>query len=126
MNQVIGILSGALNASSLRQKVISNNIANVDTPNYKPMQVSFEDMLQQELNGGSFTGLRTNEKHLVIGSSGEVPNPEIVQENTVMSNSGNGVDLDYEMTEMSKNSLWYQSLAYGINQEFNLIKTSIK
>lgn len=125
MNQIIGIMSRALDASSLRQRAISNNIANVDTPNYQPTQVSFENMLQQEING-TFTGNRTNEKHIAIGSSSNIPTPELINENIVMGNNGNGVDLDHEMTEMSKNSLWYQSLAYGINEEFNLLKTSIK
>jgi flagellar basal-body rod protein FlgB len=125
LEQIIGIMSRALDASSLRQKAIANNIANADTPGYKPVRVSFEDMLQKEL-GSSFTGTKTNVQHLDIGNSDNLPTPQLVQEDTTMTNSSNGVDVDYEMTEMSKNSLWYQSLAYGVNQEFNLIKLSIK
>lgn len=118
-------MSQALDASSLRQKAISNNIANVDTPNYQAQRVSFEDMLQKEIHS-SFSGNRTNEKHLAIGNSRPIPSPKLVTENTIMRNNGNGVDLDLEMTEMSKNSLWYQSLTYGMNEEFNLLKMSIR
>ncbi|MFJ5716431.1 flagellar basal body rod protein FlgB [Neobacillus sp. NPDC093127] len=125
MSQIIGIMSQALDASSLRQKAISNNIANADTPNYKPQRVSFEDMLQQEIHS-SFSGKRTNVKHIAIGNGSTIPSPKLVNEHTVMRNNRNGVDLDFEMTEMSKNSLWYQSLAYGMNEEFNLLKMSIK
>ncbi|WP_284036430.1 flagellar basal body rod protein FlgB [Neobacillus sp. 114] len=125
MNQIIGIMSRAMDASSLRQKAISNNIANVDTPNYKPVEVSFEKLLQQEIDS-NFTGNRTNGKHIAIGKSGEVPSPESAKANIVMKNSENGVDLDNEMAEMSKNALWYQSLTYGINEEFNLLKMSIR
>jgi flagellar basal-body rod protein FlgB len=125
MNPLIGVMSRAMDASALRQKAIANNIANVDTPNYKPVEVSFEKLLQKEIDS-SFTGKVTNEKHVAIGRTGNMPTPESVKANIVMKNSENGVDVDYEMSEMSKNSLWYQSLTYGINEEFNLLKMSIR
>jgi flagellar basal-body rod protein FlgB len=125
MNQIIGIMSRAMDASSLRQKAISDNIANVDTPNFKPVEVSFEKLLQHEINS-KFIGSRTNGKHFTIGKSDVIPAPESVKANIVMKNSNNGVDLDSEMAEMSKNALWYQSLTYGINEEFNLLKMSIR
>ncbi|MDF2902698.1 MAG: flagellar basal body protein [Bacillus sp. (in: firmicutes)] len=118
-------MSRALDASSLRQKSISNNIANVDTPNFQPTKVSFEDLLQQEVSN-TFVGKRTNGKHIAIGGSGDIPSPKLVNESSIFTYNGNGVDLDYEMSEMSKNTLWYQSLTYGVNEEFNLLKTSIK
>jgi flagellar basal-body rod protein FlgB len=125
MNPIIGVMSRALDASALRQKSISNNIANVDTPNYKATTVSFEEMLQKEFSN-SFVGNRSNEKHITIGASGRIPSPVLKTDNAVLKNNGNGVDLDYEMTEMSKNNLWYQSLTYSINEEFNLLKTVIQ
>ncbi|MEH7273614.1 flagellar basal body rod protein FlgB [Neobacillus vireti] len=125
MNQMIGIMSRALDASSLRQKSISNNIANVNTPNFKPTKVSFEELLQKEVKS-KFIGNTTNAKHFQIGETSRLPSPRLKQENTVFQNSGNGVDLDYEMTKLSENTIWYQSLTYGLNEEFNLLKTSIR
>ncbi|GHH99980.1 flagellar basal body rod protein FlgB [Neobacillus kokaensis] len=127
MNRLIGIMSSALDASALRQKSISNNIANADTPNYKPTKVSFEEMLQQEVQS-RFAGNRTYPKHFVIGAShaASIPSAKLERENTVFSNSGNGVDLDFEMTQLSQNTIWYQSLTYGLNEEFNLLKASIR
>jgi flagellar basal-body rod protein FlgB len=125
MNPIIGVMSRALDASSLRQKSISNNIANVDTPNYKATKVSFEEMLQKEFSS-NFVGNRTDSKHVAIGASGRIPTPVLSKDHTVLKNNGNGVDLDYEMTELSKNTLWYNSLTYSINEEFNLLKTVIQ
>lgn len=122
MNTIMGVMSRALDASSLRQKSISNNIANVDTPNYQATTVSFEEMLQKEFSS-SFVGNRSNDKHVTIGAAGRIPSPVLKTDNSVLRNNGNGVDLDFEMTEMSKNTLWYQSLTYSINEEFNLLKT---
>lgn len=125
MNQVIGVLSRAMDASALRQNAIANNVANVDTPNYKPARVTFEELLKKE-TGGGFVGKRTNEKHLVIGGGAGIPLPKLEQENIVFKNNGNGVDLDFEMTQLSQNTVWYQSLTYGLNEEFNLLKTAIR
>jgi flagellar basal-body rod protein FlgB len=122
MNSIIGIMSRALDATALRQKSISNNIANIDTPNYRPTTVSFEEILQKEFSS-SFVGNRTNDKHLSIGASGRVPLPVLSQTTKVLKNNGNGVDLDFEMTELSKNTLRFQSLTYSINEELNLLKT---
>lgn len=126
MTQVIGVLARALDASAMRQKAISNNIANVDTPHFKPARVEFEEILKKQLGNSTFVGNRTNDKHITIGKQGTVPSPSLVKQATVMKNNGNGVDLDYEMTEMAQNSVWYQSLTYGINAEFDLLKTAIK
>ncbi len=125
MNQMIVMMSGAMDASALRHKSISNNIANVNTPNYQPTKVSFEERLHQEIES-QFIGTRTNAKHLQIGEKQTVPAPKLEKDNVVFKNSGNGVDLDYEMTQLSQNTLWYQSLTYSMNEEFNLLKSSIR
>lgn len=123
--QNINLVQRALDASVLRHNAISNNIANVNTPNYKPQKVIFEDILKQELSGAGFDGKRTNAKHIPIGIAAS-SQPLITQEPTVMQNSGNGVDMDSEITELTKNSIWYQTLSYQISEEFNLLKTAIK
>ena len=64
---VVSVLQNAMGAATLRQKVISNNIANVNTPNFKKSEVMFEDLLSQELddsNAGKLKMARTNEKQL--------------------------------------------------------------
>ena len=46
----INILDKAADASSLRQQAIANNLANVDTPNYKRQDVDFESTLIREMD----------------------------------------------------------------------------
>lgn len=45
----INYTSRGMSAASLRHEVISNNIANVNTPNFKRSGVIFEDLLAKEL-----------------------------------------------------------------------------
>lgn len=125
MTNTISLLEKALYASALKQKAISNNIANVNTPNFKPAKVEFRQFLQEELDKISFVGTKTNPKHLNIGSSAS-SEPVLVTQSTVIKNGGNGVDLDYEMSEMTKNTIWYQALTNQINEEFNYLKLAIK
>jgi len=124
----IGLLTSALNASSLRQQAISNNIANAETPNYKAKQVVFEDILKQKMNNQmSFTGKRTDVRHFEIGSTARVPGAVTLENtNSVMQNNGNNVDIDEEMTRMGNNSLWYSSLTQQLNGEFQKLSIAIK
>lgn len=124
MLQNISVLSQALDASVVRHNAISNNLANVNTPNYKPQKVVFEELLKGELANSSFVGKRTNTKHIQIGNS--ATRPYITEQPVVMQNNGNGVDVDHEMTDLTKNSIWYQTLSYQLSEEFNLLKTAIR
>ena len=125
--QIVNVLERALDASALRQKTISNNLANVETPHYQSQRVVFEETLKEAMNPGtSFQGKRTDSRHFLIGSQSHLPVPYMIEEKTIQNNNENGVDVDYEMTALSKNSLWYNSLAQQINHEFNLLKTVIK
>ncbi|MGG1399036.1 flagellar basal body rod protein FlgB [Bacillus salipaludis] len=124
----ISLLQSALDASSLRQQVVSNNIANSETPGYKAKQVVFEDILKQHLsNQKDFTGKRTDPRHFVIGNStGILPAPQSVEETgTIMQNNGNNVDIDKEMTLMGKNALWYDTLTQQLNSEFQQLSIAI-
>jgi flagellar basal-body rod protein FlgB len=124
----IGLLQRAMDASSMRQKVISDNLANAETPNYKAKQVVFEDVLRQHLsNQTQFEGKRTDPRHLVIGQADGLPMATtVVNSNTVMQNNGNNVDVDEEMTQMGKNALWYDTLTEQLNSEFQQLSIAIK
>lgn len=124
----IGILQSALDASSLRQQTISNNIANAETPGYKAKQVVFENLLKQHLsNQSTLVGTRTDSRHLVIGKSENLPSAKTVTDsNTVMQNNGNNVDIDGEMTRMGENSLWYYTLTQQLTSEFQQLSIAIK
>lgn len=120
----------AIQASSLRQEVISNNIANAEVPNFKRSEVRFEQLLQQELHTykSTFVGYRTDPRHFVIGGTQRngMPQPEVVTDHsTAMNNNGNNVDLDYEMALLAKNQLYYNTLIQQLNGKFNKFRTVI-
>ncbi|WP_318507745.1 flagellar basal body rod protein FlgB [Bacillus sp. T3] len=124
----INLLKSALDASSMRQQVISNNIANAETPGYKAKQVAFEDILNKHLSKqSSFVGFQTNSRHIAIGKDASIPEPKIIENTeTVMQNNKNNVDIDQEMTQMGKNSLWYYMLSQQISGQFSNLSYAIK
>ncbi|RXT15515.1 flagellar basal body rod protein FlgB [Ammoniphilus sp. CFH 90114] len=123
------MLGSALDAAAMRQKVIADNIANVDTPHYKSKGVSFEEELKKALNSSkpTFEGYRTNPAHVPFGGSSTTSSiiPKIVIKQGIMQNHLNNVDVDAEMTNMVKNQIWYNALIDQTNSHFSGLKKAI-
>jgi flagellar basal-body rod protein FlgB len=122
------LMERSLDASALRQKVIANNVANVDTPYFKRSDVVFEEILQNEMTSStpSIIGYRTDPRHFLIGKTTSGVNPEIkTDENSTINNNLNNVDMDYEMSLMAKNQLKYNVLVQQMNSEFKQMHTAI-
>ncbi|BAU27663.1 flagellar basal-body rod protein FlgB [Aneurinibacillus soli] len=123
-------LEKALDAASMRQKAINNNIANVNTPYYKTQSVTFESELQEAMqkSATTFSAYRTDQKHLAFGTPNinEVqPHLQVDSSTGPMQNSANNVDLDYEMTNLARNQLWYNALAQQAGGNFAKLRMVI-
>ena len=115
----INVLGKATNASWKRNEVISNNIANVDTPGYKRSDVQFESYLQEALTGdGSLDQKVANTKLNSIDAT-------VYTDNSSLSYrlDGNNVDIDTESAYMAENQIRYYALLDSMTQEFSRIKT---
>ncbi|WP_127580597.1 flagellar basal body rod protein FlgB [Paenibacillus koleovorans] len=119
------MMERTIDAATFRQKVISNNVANVDTPYFKRSDVVFEDLLQQELQTQTIEGYRTDPRHIPIGRKTTV-SPEVMRdEKSLMNNNFNNVDIDYEMTLLAKNQLRYNVLMTQVNHDLKMFRTAI-
>lgn len=125
----MNIMHRGLDAASQRQTVISNNLANVDTPGFKKSVVTFEDELIKALNtNGQIAGYVTNGKHIPIGrkSIADVQPRTLMQKETSLRNDGNNVDVDEEMAKLAMNSIMYNVLTQQVAGEFSKLKSVIK
>lgn len=119
-------LEQALSTATLKQRVISANIANVDTPNYKSKSVEFQTALTDALNHKSISSYRTNTKHLQFSSENLQGNPRIkVNNETMFQPNGNNVDMDYEMAQLAKNQLWFNAVTDRVNGNLSSLRTVI-
>lgn len=123
------MMEKGLDTAALRNRVIANNLANVDTPGFKRSEVLFESELQKALSHqNNFKLVTTNEKHMQIGgtNAGSVTPRVIVNKTTSMRNDGNNVDIDREMSALATNSIMYSALAQGLSGEFQKMKMVIE
>lgn len=121
-NPVFTVLKKGLDAGSLRQKVIANNIANINTPNFKKSAVVFESLLKKALGNESLKLITSDPKH--IGRSAPLTElkPEVkVNETTSMRTDGNNVDIDEEMTNLAANQIQYQAAARQLSDRYSLL-----
>ncbi len=122
------ILEKSLNASWTRNDIISQNLANVDTPQYKRKDVAFEEYLNDSM-GKRLEGTVTDKRHIAINSKGKVDNvePELVEDNSdsSMRIDGNNVDIDSEMANLAKNQIKYNALIQMLNGSYSKIKSVI-
>jgi flagellar basal-body rod protein FlgB len=122
----VSVLEQSLAAASLRHKVISNNIANVNTPGFKKSEVAFESMLQSAIGGSQLLMTSTNEKHIQTVRSPLQVTPTInTITDTSMRTDGNNVDVDIEMAELAKNNIYYNAVAQQLGQHFSGLKNVI-
>lgn len=117
----INVLQQATDASWLRNTIISNNIANVDTPNYKRQDVQFETYLIEQLAGRDSMDSYVNNMDL------STLEPTIYTDNSNLSYrlDGNNVDIDTENAELAKNQIKYSVMTDAISQEFARLRTAI-
>ncbi len=121
------VLQQAISASSLRQKVISNNIANVNTPGYKKSEVVFEDLLQSAISGDKLPLVKTNARHLPIQKAADIPAATIqVDDTTSIRPDGSNVDIDVEMASLAKNSIYYNAVVQQMGSYFTTLKSAIR
>jgi len=111
------LLAQAMDYRAARQDMISSNIANADTPYYKPRDISFQDALIAKRNelyeepAQTLQMARTNERDLQpIKEHNNLKPTLFFRDGHMARNDGNSVDIDVETTEMSKNSIMFNAL----------------
>lgn len=123
----------SLDFSSLRQKVISNNIANVNTPGFKRSDVSFAGKLQDamgEMEDGTLKMAATNFGHFFAGKQGSVSfeeaTPEITSSGSISNRyDENNVDIDVEMANLAENTINYQTFTRLLGEKFRGLSSVI-
>ncbi len=110
------VLQKSLDSLAIQHEVIANNIANIDTPNFKRSVVSFQDKLKAAIETTPESPLwRTNPMHMPnsvksISLNNFQPDIQTIND-TVGRNDGNNVDMEMESALLAQNNLLYNSVA---------------
>ena len=102
-DRMFPMLENLLTLTSKRHQILAGNVANMDTPGYRARDISFA----AELDGS-----------LDISS-------KVIEVETKDKPTGNNVDLDRELTEITKNGLQYVTLVQYLNQKIKTLRSAI-
>ena len=124
----ITALQQNLNISSFQHKVLTANIANIDTPNYKAFEVVMEDALKRnDTSAGKIELVRTSPRH-IYGRHQSSTGVRIKESDPPAFNlraDGNTVDLDKTMGKLSENTIRYRTAAQIIKRKFSGLRNAI-
>ena len=108
------LLARLLEASALRARVISANIANQNTPGYTRQVVQFEDLLREAVGRGDvglIDGLR----------------PEVVEDRrTPARPDGNNVAMELELNSLRENRILYETYSTIIAGHFEMLRAAVE
>ena len=125
-SSVTDLLFQQLNFRGERQKVISTNIANIDTPDYKTKELKFQDQLNRSNNEYKLKLVKTHINHISLEDESPSNNMKLYEVNGLKEqNDGNNVNLDSQMSEMSKNSIMFSALQNSIKKDSVWFKSVI-
>ena len=115
--KTLDMLASMLDFRSERHKIISSNIANLDTPDYLPRELTFRDALQEVADSGKEANMViTNARHL----------PELCEAEGEVVVSGDKVDIDEQMAKMAENQLMYNFSVDLMARKFRSLNAVLK
>ena len=120
----INVVDRALDASYLRETVIANNIANVDTPYYKRKDANFQDVLDDAIDSAKYKTI--DQAVTSINTDDLNPIEYTDAENFSYRIDRNNVDIDTENVELASEQLRYQALIQSANLDFSRFRSVIK
>ena len=120
----INVLGKTADAAWQRNDLISNNLANVDTPGYKRQDINFEAQLRQALGSSKYQTMDDKVSHLK--TSQLTPRVYTDSANFSYRLDGNNVDIETENVELASNQSKYNGLISSINQEFANLRMVMK
>ena len=122
----IAFLSKALDVLSIRHQLIASNIANQDTPNYKPRDISFKKELESFLD--------TNKKDIYLTHAGHLNgqnNPDsgvevIIKNGEEQGYDNSSVNVEMEMANMAMNAILYDAAAQIVSKKLKMLGYAIR
>ena len=113
INNIVDLLEAGIRAESLRQKTIANNVANLETPGYRRVEVRFEELLTKCLASSDEVDLSKIE-------------PEVYQpRDTPVKSNGNDVNYEGEVGQLIKNAIRHKALIRLLSKKYNQMDQAI-
>ena len=119
---VLSVLRTRMQWHQERQRVLSENVANADTPGFKPKELKEPDSSRASFSAATSL-MRTDPAHLALSTSSS--NSEAKKNDYEVRPSGNAVNLEDEMLKVSANQMDYAAVTSLYSKSLHLLKTAI-
>lgn len=128
LDKTLNFHQQALGVRAARQELISSNIANADTPNFKAKDIDFAGVLRDKLSVTSPATVltTTSPKHISNSPHGGISNSVLYRVPLQPSIDGNTVDMDSERTRFADNAIKYDASITFITAQFRNLMTAIQ
>jgi len=126
------ILQRSMDVATTRRRVISDNLANADTPNFKRSDINFESELRRALDSEksrTMEGAMTNSRHISFDKPmdwQQVQPRRVLDYLTSTDNNGNNVDVEVESMAALQNQLAYNLMTSAVANHFSQISMVVR
>jgi flagellar basal-body rod protein FlgB len=119
-------LKKALVVYSERHRVVSENVANVETAGYRAREYKFEELLSTASGPGRLAGARTDPHHLPVGRrEAELTDGQVAEQESDVDNGVNNVDVDREMAELATTDLSYRLATRVLSMKYRILREAV-
>ncbi len=127
MGKTVALLSHALDYRSAKHSVITGNLANVDTPGYRPQELTFDQELRRAVDKDGLSMQKTDEKHFprsvdLFNGKGS----HTLESKELELGETNQLNIDKEMAKMVQNNLLYEASAKLLAKKFEAMRLVIE
>lgn len=125
-NRTSKLLERAMDASMVRKQLINQNIANVNTPFYKRLDIDFAAALNDRINKDELEMVKTHPMHIANSQPGLGPIKITRETKTLSRYDTNNIDVEFEMAQDAQNSLFFQSVTQTWKKRMDGLKKAIE
>ncbi len=121
------MMKKSLDFNSTRHLLVSNNIAQMDTPGYKANDVDFKSQLRDAVGSGSNINLKTTHKNhigpgkMALKNLAPLPHEEDLQ----AKSNGNNVNIDYEMAKLAENQIDFNAVTQMMMKRGSTVRSAV-
>jgi len=126
-DKALGIYEDTLLIREKRAEILSQNLANADTPGYKARDLDFKSLINQALEMKSAPNMnRTSAGHMSTAEALASDSSLLYRTPMQPSIDGNTVDTDIEMAQFAKNTMDFQASLTFLQSRFRGLKGALK
>jgi len=120
----VNMLSKELDIKTLRNELISSNIANIDTPGYKGKDLDFKRVLSESITDMEMK--KTDARHITQEESFKKEGVKMVEDPNIGRADGNNVNIESEMLKLTENNIQYNVSVHLAAKKLSVLKDAIK